>query len=893
MAISGTLIIANPGTGKTTSLAEKVVELLKSGAREEEILCITFTIKAAEEMRQRITDKIDEAGLKGIRPYKIGVHTFHSFTYDYLVKTKGEHEVISDNPMRYAVFKSLQKNKAFNYSQEYVASELVPKIVNAVRYLKSFSIMPENVDSKRTAEQLQLIYETEKMSNVSYEELIMLLGYFLQAFKDYEAFKPPKHIDYADMLLNFIKSYDKSYKHFKYVLVDELQDVNELEARIAIESGDELFLVGDRKQAIFGFQGGSIGNFRKFESLPGIKRVTKGENYRSSQAILDYAKTHFLSNTSDKSYGEELSLLKSSKNIQGEVSLIIARDPIKAAVKKLMMIPNGEKCAIITRTNDQIVHVSEMLDSKGVDYSTTVSSSVSEKAKETIVTFLKGLLYDDDESVINALFTPFSGVILKEAFSISERYHAKKLTDEQLKREAAPFFRYKEAAVTFPAIYDLFDRIIMPISVSIGKDYHATASAMLKNIKEAFDVLEKPERDDFFTYLSMTDENYEIAEKEKDIVLTTVHKSKGLEFDNVIYIPKKISETLSAIDAIVYAIIKSVNGVDVREELMEEHLRVDFVSFTRAKKGLYICTNNDLENRYLIGNLISREVMDEEAEVAPISKKYDEAYSLFVHKRYEEAKMALEKKDTWVMDALSAYLSKIDKLSYSLVEEIVSDPFGLFKKRILHMPEISEAAELGTGVHRIAEKMFKKELDEESIDSESMRFLENIKEIDRQLLAKGTKEIAAEKEIELQMNSVFPSLSSNMSFLAKIDAIYESEDGKRFVLLDYKTDKTEDRVSNHRRQLAVYRRIFSADAGVNEKDVDIAVGFVGLRGNINTGKLGLRLDMNEPKPMQIRTFEEHAKKALEIIKDPYLFVKLLKEKKVKGELLYNRIVEQL
>ena len=295
------------------------------GVKEEDILCITFTTKAAEEMRQRIDSKINEAGLTGAKPYLINVHTFHNFTYEYLLETKGEHRILSENPLRYAVFKSLEKNKVFTYGEDYIVGDILPKIVNAIRYLKSFGILPPSIESEKSKRELVDIYNKEGIKNVTEDEILALFDYFIEAFKDYESFKPANSIDYIDMLLNFVQNYDGRIMHYKYVLVDELQDVNNLEAKIALEVGDNLFLVGDRKQAIFGFQGGSIGNFRKFEELDGMKKLKKGINHRSAQVILDYAKEHFLKNSSDPTYEDELSILKSSKDISGEVSLIVSK----------------------------------------------------------------------------------------------------------------------------------------------------------------------------------------------------------------------------------------------------------------------------------------------------------------------------------------------------------------------------------------------------------------------------------------------------------------------------------------------------------------------------------------------------------------------------------------
>ena len=332
------LIVANPGTGKTTALANRVAELLAEGAKEEDILCITFTEKAANEMKERIASVVKEKGLKSVKPHKIDVHTFHSYAYSYLQDHGETGELAGNNFIRYSIFRSFEKNKAFNYGKDYLIGEIVPKCENAIRYLKSFGILPKDIDMGEAGKVLAKVYNEEEITNVTEEEITKFLEYFVDAFKDYETEKDAdgKYIDYNDMLLHFIKKYDKSAKHYKFVLVDELQDVNELEAAIAVNSGDSLFLVGDRKQAIFGFQGGGVRNFAELMKRKGMRKETKTLNYRSFQEILDYSKTHFLSNTADKSYDEELKGLAASKKGKGKVCVITSKDPEKAAIAKLI-----------------------------------------------------------------------------------------------------------------------------------------------------------------------------------------------------------------------------------------------------------------------------------------------------------------------------------------------------------------------------------------------------------------------------------------------------------------------------------------------------------------------------------------------------------------------------
>ena len=133
-----TIVISNPGTGKTFTLALKVIRLLENGVDPEDILCITFTDKARQEMFEAIYGMS-----KGMFPdstvMKINVHTFHSFAYNYLLDVgliSGD--IIKDNILKFSILESFVANQALHYGKAYTISDIVPKVRNAIRYIKSF-----------------------------------------------------------------------------------------------------------------------------------------------------------------------------------------------------------------------------------------------------------------------------------------------------------------------------------------------------------------------------------------------------------------------------------------------------------------------------------------------------------------------------------------------------------------------------------------------------------------------------------------------------------------------------------------------------------------------------------------------------------------------------------
>ncbi len=888
------LIVANPGTGKTTSLAEKVIELLKNGVKEEDILCLTFTNKAANEMYKKIREKLKENRLENIKINKIKMKTFHSFANDYFSELGMEYKLVSNNFIRFSIFKSLEKRQALNYDKEYIINEIVPKMENAIRYLKSFNIKPSDINLKETKEELFKNAFLEGKDKISIDENFALLDYFIGAFEDYERAKGDTLIDYNDMLIKFLEKYDPSYKRYKYVLVDELQDVNEMEANIAMKVGENLFLVGDRKQAIFGFQGGSLDNFNRFEKMEGVEKTTKGLNYRSYGNILNYSKEHFLRNTKNKLYEEELATLRSNISGEGEVKMIVGQHPDKNAVKyALKIISEGKSCAIITRTNDQIIEISKILDAKGVEYSTTVSASVSKRAKDAIISFLRGIFYDDKATILKALFTPFSGLPLKEALEISDIDRTNPLNMRELEDKARVFFDMREKADSVFSVTGLFKDVIMPISVSLGGDYYITAAAILENINVFFDEFDTPTLSDMFTYLNATADDYEAVGREKPLVLTTVHKAKGLEFESVLYVPKKVGSDFSYIDAIVNSILKSTKGKDVKAELSEEQFRVDFVAFTRAKKNLYIFVSEDTQESYYIENMIQRELDDSEDEPEPLSGRYEQAYSLFVNKRYDEAIKMLDTKERWLKARIFDYFADAKSISFSSVKDL-HDPMKFLKNYVLRIKERSDELEFGTFAHKIAYDYFSGKLDEAMIPEKYKFAFNNIVETRREIEKKlGLKQVSAEQAIELDLGSLFNGLDGDLTFKAKIDAVYSNDERSKFLILDFKTDKTEDYASEHRQQLAVYRLIFSKANNVDIKSIETAAGYINLIGRINTGNRKWSVDFKQPRDTQIDTVKRYIQKFIEFRRNPQSFIDLILKNNRYQNVLYTQLYNEL
>ena len=689
------LVTANPGTGKTLLLAYKYADLIKKGVDAEQILCLTFTEKAKKEMEKSILEVVEKLGIS-LDISNLNVFTFHS----YALGNIDENEVISTNLLRYTILKYLKENEILNYSDDYLIDTIIPKMENLMRYLKSFGIVPEDIDINEAKKFL------EEGKNYTKEEIDKFAEYFLDIFRHYEKIKNRRGVDYADLLINFIRL--REHPVFDYVLVDELQDVNIMEADIALMSGKNFFAVGDKKQAIFGFQGGSILNFKKFEDST---QKVLSENFRSTNEILNYAKEYFVSRTKEQSHKDDLSGLHNADNKTGQKPVVydVSRDKVYAAACELAKGLSG-KTAIIVRTNYQIMDLGRELDARGMDFSSTFFSA-SKDAKNHIIAFLKGVLSSDVNDIKNAMFTPFFPCTMQQAFELS--------SEKNIVEKVPAFKELREKVKTVEDVNILFKERIIPICMGYGKEYVSAGTAMQTAYQEAISFLNDKSMNSLVSYLQSTDLLSKDSEAEKDIVLTTVHKAKGRQFENVIYIPTKTRNNGGFQDSVVEGILKS-KGINVEEELEEETLRVNFVAFTRARNKLIILS--DKIKDYLNDYAELKNIEADKKECLDMNESKKRAFDLFVNKQFDEAKELLDSKNNWIKKFVNDYFKSLEHISFSSLPE---NAYDYFVDKILRIRRVSFATNLGSEVHEAAKQVLLGE--EYSVSDEAKPFVENVK----------------------------------------------------------------------------------------------------------------------------------------------------------------------
>ena len=358
------IIVANPGTGKTTEIVAEVARLLISGIKGEDIACVTFTNKAADEMKKRVFQKIrkDLPGMLN-EAFQIEVSTIHGYALSHLQALGKTSEITSNTTLRFVIYQRLLELNTFSYGRDYIIENLVPKFENSIRYLKSFGILPGQIDKVQVSRLTIEKMATSRNLSLSKEATERLVKDFVEVFATYEKYKDEHNVvDFNDLLRDFNSL--ENFPRRSHVLVDEFQDLNRLQTDIVSRMAKNRFFVGDRKQSIFGFQGGSLSSFHRFLDDSGFNVDGRSQNHRSTNNILGFAKNYYMAYSADEGSRKEVENLSNPDKEDGEkVSLIASPDPESNAVALVISFLSenrneSDDISVIARTNSQVEKIS-------------------------------------------------------------------------------------------------------------------------------------------------------------------------------------------------------------------------------------------------------------------------------------------------------------------------------------------------------------------------------------------------------------------------------------------------------------------------------------------------------------------------------------------------------
>ncbi len=644
------LVIAGAGSGKTRVLTYRIAHLIKEHKIDPfSILALTFTNKAANEMKNRIESIV------GTDARSLWMGTFHSI-FSRILRAEGHkigypsNYVIYDTQDSKSLIKSIVKELTLDpkmYKENYVYN----RISNAKNKLISYSEYVNNA----------LIQEEDALSlRPKIGEIYKI--YVKRCFKS-------QAMDFDDLLFNtnvlfsdHIDVLNKYQQIFKYVLIDEFQDTNHCQYLITKKLASvhrNICVVGDDAQSIYAFRGAEIKNILKFEDdFDDLKVVKLEQNYRSTKNIVNAANSIIEKNESkiskdvwtENEEGELISVKKAfSDNEEGR---IISNLIFEEKNKKQLTNSNF---AVLYRTNSQSRSIEEALRRIGVKYKVFGGVSFYQRKEvKDLLAYLRFVInHNDEQSFRRIINYPRRGIGLTSINKIILTSNEENKSLWEILKNASNYFnrRVLKSLIPFVDMIRSFEIFNNKNDAYVSASHIASTSGLLEdlyndksiegisrfeNIQELLnsikEFVDNPENssfniDKFLQEISlMTDQDSDDDSDEEYISLMTIHMAKGLEFPVVFVVG--VEEDL----------FPSQMMITTKEDLEEER-RLFYVAITRSMNKLYLTYSN---TRYRYGMLKDCQMSRFIKEINPL---YLENESNLVNKSFIKNVLREKKKN--------------------------------------------------------------------------------------------------------------------------------------------------------------------------------------------------------------------------------------------------------
>ena len=592
------LILAGAGSGKTRVLTIRIGHLIEDkGVQPANILAITFTNKAANEMRERVEETLESDASD------MWISTFHSCCVRILRKDinrigYNRSFVIYDSADQVTLVKDCLKELNLN-DKVFEPKMIISTISGAKDKLydpKQFKAMHMNDNRMSKIADVYALYQDrlKRNSALDFDDLI---------FKTVELLKSDKEV------LDYYRN------RFKYIMVDEYQDTSKAQyelIKILAKEHQNICVVGDDDQSIYGWRGADIRNILEFEKDYDDVHVVKLEqNYRSTQIILDAANTVISNNIERKR-----KRLWSEKKDGELIKIQVAQDEIEESdfvadmIAKISREQNRsyKDFAVLYRANAQSRSVEDALNRSQIPYNIYGGTKFYERKEiKDLIAYLRVIQNpQDDISIKRIINVPRRGIGLRTIEKIEDRASLKQesiysvLIDIETNSEISTKARNSISEFVDNVIGTLRTmREVYPVSKLIEKviesiDYYGYIDELYKgdkeeaeerkdNVKEFISVAmefeqnsEEKDLETFLTGVALTSESSEEEEIDK-VSLMTIHTSKGLEFPVVFIVGMEDG---------LFPIARAVRSMSDSE--IEEERRLCYVGITRAKEILYL-----------------------------------------------------------------------------------------------------------------------------------------------------------------------------------------------------------------------------------------------------------------------------------------------------------------
>ena len=579
------LIVAGAGAGKTKTLTFRIGNLIDKGVAPEAILAITFTNKAAKEMRERVFHLLGKEGgtplwgrARGV-PY---IGTFHGLGM-YILRESGEAIGI---PRKATILDSDDSIKLIKRAM--AKAGIDPKQFEP---RKIQSLISRHKGNMGTAETIETVTQNRYLAQT-----------LKRVFVLYEAsLREAQVLDFDDLLektVRLLSEHPSIQQHYceqwKYIHVDEYQDTNEVQyqlVRLLSGKNNNVCVVGDSDQNIYSWRGASIANILEFEEdYPGAKVILLEQNYRSTQTILTAANSVIAKNTmrkpknlfTENGGGEKISLISSydeadeARTVGTKIAALLAKGVSPRAI------------AILYRTNFQSRVLEEALLYAGIPYQVLGVRFYERKEVKDVISYLRGATNPagtlDLERIINV---PPRGVgkVTLEKIVRGEKNALPAAMRAKVDAFYALLARIDDAAKTMKPsqlVAFIIKETGIESSLSSGDDEDTERLANVRELVTVamrYDVFEGTQGvEEFLADIALESDQDNLKDQQDAVRLMTIHAAKGLEFDNVF---------ITGMEQDLFPSRRSQEeGKDVSER--EEERRLFYVALTRAAKKVFL-----------------------------------------------------------------------------------------------------------------------------------------------------------------------------------------------------------------------------------------------------------------------------------------------------------------
>lgn len=571
------MIIAGPGSGKTRALTHKIAYLIKDkGLSSDQILAVTFTNKAAKEMKERVESLLKDTGF--VATFWIG--TFHSICVRIL-RIEGSALEIERDFVIYDTDDSLKIIKEVMDEIGDSMNDLSPKaVLSSISRAKN-----ELIDPKE--------YARQSGGNYFFDRVSKIYPRYQERLKDNHA------LDFDDIIFAVVNLFhnnpnvlEKYQNKFLQVLVDEYQDTNRVQyslIKMISRKHKNLTVVGDVSQSIYSWRGADYRNMLQFEKdYPGSKVYKLAKNYRSTKNILEAAKTLIENNSThisidlftDNRVGEKISLYEAEheKSEAGFVSDTISMNLVTQSSKgqEYPVKTYYSDCAVLYRTNAQSRAIEEAFISSGIPYRIIGGVKFYDRREiKDVIAYLR--VFQNSRDTVSwdrCINTPTRGVGKKAMDKIKESGYDVSLVNELTRIN---WVDYIDSVSEKPPI-SLLDAVLKDFGyLEYLNDGTDESLSRIENIKELRTVASQfTNLPEFLESVALVEASNRAADTVSDAVtLMTLHSAKGLEFDHVFIV---------GMEEGIFPHSKAMT--DPKE--LEEERRLCYVGITRAKETLYL-----------------------------------------------------------------------------------------------------------------------------------------------------------------------------------------------------------------------------------------------------------------------------------------------------------------